>query len=107
MRTRAVAISEARRLLPSLIAGARTTSVGITRRGRVEAVLISPELYQRMKDYGILRVDGLHQLQQQFDKMVDEMRSEQSANAYEAVAAIEATDLPRAVAAARAQLRAT
>jgi antitoxin Phd len=45
-----ISVTDARGQLPELIERARTEAVFVERRGKVEAVLISPEQYARMLD---------------------------------------------------------
>lgn len=45
-----ISVTDARGQLPELIERARSEAVFVERRGKVEAVLISPEQYARMLD---------------------------------------------------------
>ena len=45
-----ISVTDARGQLPELIERARTEAVFVERRGKVEAVLVSPEQYARMLD---------------------------------------------------------
>jgi len=45
-----ISVTEARAQLPDLISTAQKEAVFLERRGKVEAVLISPEQYERMID---------------------------------------------------------
>jgi antitoxin Phd len=45
-----ISVTDARAQLPELIERARSEAVFVERRGKVEAVLISPEQYARMLD---------------------------------------------------------
>jgi antitoxin Phd len=45
-----ISVTDARGRLPELIARARSEAVFVERRGKVEAVLISPERYARLMD---------------------------------------------------------
>ena len=100
-------VSAARQGFTSLISQAKEHPVEITRHGRLEAVLISPQLFQRMKDLGIVRDDALTELQRQFSALVSDMQSACSFPAYDMLEALSARDLPTAVAAARRRTTAT
>jgi antitoxin Phd len=45
-----ISVTDARAQLPELIERARSEAVFVERRGKVEAVLVSPEQYVRMMD---------------------------------------------------------
>jgi prevent-host-death family protein len=45
-----ISVSEARATLPDVIEQARTEAVHLTRHGRPQAVLVSPEQYERLLD---------------------------------------------------------
>ena len=45
-----ISVTDARGQLPELIKRARTEAVFVERRGKVEAVLVSPERYAKMLD---------------------------------------------------------
>jgi antitoxin Phd len=45
-----VSVTDARARLPELITRARTEAVFVERHGKTEAVLVSPEQYERMMD---------------------------------------------------------
>ncbi|MDO9398923.1 MAG: type II toxin-antitoxin system Phd/YefM family antitoxin [Herbiconiux sp.] len=51
-----ISITEARARLPELVAHAQSEPVFVERRGRTEAVLVSPQQYERM-------IDALEQLE--------------------------------------------
>ena len=45
-----IRVTDARAQLPSLISTGQTEAVFLERRGKVEAVVVSPEQYERMMD---------------------------------------------------------
>ena len=45
-----ISVSDARAKLPELISRARTEAIFVERHGKAEAVLVSPEQYERMMD---------------------------------------------------------
>jgi antitoxin Phd len=45
-----ISVTDARGQLPDLIERARTEAVFVERRGKVEAVIVSPERYAKMSD---------------------------------------------------------
>ena len=99
--------STAKNAFGSLAAKAREAPVEITRHGRVESVLISPQLYEQVKALEIVGRDELASLQGGFDQLVIDMQSQRSAAAYDALDAIGSKDLARAVAKARKQVAKT
>lgn len=82
---------------------ARLAPVEVTRHGRLEFVVISPELYETVKAAGAVPAGELERQQDAFDRMVREMQSDRSNAAYDRLEALTAGDLPKAVADARRQ----
>lgn len=97
--------SSAKNAFGTLAAKARRAPVEITRHGRVESVLISPELYERVKALDLIGKSELEQLQNRFDQLVAQMQSKASSDAYAALGALDADALAGAVAKARKQLK--
>jgi len=96
-----ISVRSAGRTLATLIDKAKESPVEITRYGRVEAVLVSPRLYARMKNLGLLNAEESNWLQDQLRSLVGDMSSERSSMAYEALNALGSADLPAAVSEAR------
>ncbi len=105
MAAHVIDASSAKNAFGTLAAKAKKAPVEITRHGRVESVLISPELYERVKALDVIGEDELAQLQARFDDLVSSMQSKHSTAAYDALDALGAEDLAGAVAKARKQIR--
>jgi prevent-host-death family protein len=90
--------SAARNNFAQLGAQARRTPVEVTRHGKLEFVIISPDLYETVKAAGAAPSGELERMQASFDKMFQDMQSDQSNAAYDALEALSATDLPRSAA---------
>lgn len=105
--TNVIDASRAKNSFGTLAAKAKDAPVVITRHGRVESVLISPQLYERVKALEIVDHDELKRLQAGFDQLVVDMQSKRSEAAYDALDAIGPGNLGAAVAKARKKVGAT
>lgn len=99
-----VEVTAARSSFARLGPQARQAPVQVTRHGKVEFVVISPELFEALQASGAAPAGELERMQASFEQMVEDMQSEQAAAAYDAVANLAAGDLAAAVAAAQRKL---
>jgi PHD/YefM family antitoxin component YafN of YafNO toxin-antitoxin module len=99
-----IEVTSARSNFAQLGPQAKQAPVQITRHGKVEFVVISPELFEAFKATGAAPASELERMQASFEEMVQGMQSEQSAAAFDAVANLPAADLARAVAKAHKKL---
>lgn len=83
---------------------ARQAPIQVTRRGKVEFVVISPELFEALKASGAASISELERMQASFRKMVRRMQRKRSEAAFDAVVNLSAGDLPDAVANAHKKL---
>lgn len=97
--------SAARNNFAQLGAQAKRAPVKVTRHGKVEFVVISPDLYEAVKATSAVPASELERMQASFDKMLQDMQSVPSNLAYDALDNLSATDLPRAVADARKRVK--
>jgi PHD/YefM family antitoxin component YafN of YafNO toxin-antitoxin module len=88
--------SAARSNFAKLGSQARRAPVEVTRHGKIEFVVISPDLYAAVKAAGTVRGGELERMQASFDTMFQDMQSEQSNAAYDALEALTAEDLLQA-----------
>lgn len=96
--------SAARNNFSQLGAQARLTPVQVTRHGKVEFVIISPDLYEAVKASGAAPAGELERMQAAFERLFQDMQSDQSNAAFDALEALSAKDLPGAVAKAHKRL---
>lgn len=99
-----IEVTAARSNFAQLGPQARQAPVQVTRHGKVEFVVISPELFAALEASGAAPANELERMQASFEAMVQGMQSEQSAAAYDAVANLPAEDLAGAVARAQHKL---
>lgn len=88
--------STAKNAFGTLAKKAKSAPVEITRHGRLESVLISPEMYREFKVSILANQSELGRLQSSFNETVAAMQSRQSASAYDALEVLPAADLPKA-----------
>jgi antitoxin Phd_YefM of type II toxin-antitoxin system len=96
--------STARNNFSQLGAQAKLTPVQVTRHGKVEFVVISPDLYEVVKATGAVPAGELERMQASFEHMFQDMQSDRSEAAFDALEALSAEDLPSAVAKANKHL---
>ena len=96
--------STARNNFSQLGAQARLAPVQVTRHGKVEFVIISPDLYEAIKATGAAPANELERMHASFEQLFQDMHSDQSKAAFDALEALSAEDLPGAVAKARKRL---
>lgn len=96
--------SNAKNAFGTLANKAKSAPVEITRHGRLESVLISPEMYREFKVSILANQSELGRLQCSFNETVAAMQSPQSTSAYDALEALSAADLPKAAKAAHRHL---
>ena len=92
--------STAKNTFGTLAQKAKSAPVEITRHGRLESVLISPEMYQELKTGQMANRSDLQRLQASFDQMVAQMQSPKSEAAYAALESLTPKDLSAAAVAA-------
>ena len=95
--------SAAKNAFGTLGARVKPAPVEVTRHGKLEFVVISPELYQEVKLSRSLPSDELGRMQASFDQLVSDMQSPKSEAAYAALDALGADQLQGAVASAYKQ----
>ena len=88
--------SAARSSFAKLGEQARRAPVEVTRHGKLEFVVISPDLYEAVKAAGTVPAGELARMQESFNQMFQDMQSDRSEAAYERVEALTAEDLPKA-----------
>lgn len=89
--------SIARNNFAKLSRQAKKAPVKVTRHGRVEFVVISPDLFETVEATGAVTAGELERMQASFKEMCRGMQSEQSSTAYDMVAALSVEQLPRTV----------
>lgn len=77
---------------------AKRAPVEVTRHGKLEFVVISPDLYEAIKAAGTVPTGELARMQESFDRMFQDMQSDRSEAAYDRLEALTAEDLPKAAA---------
>jgi PHD/YefM family antitoxin component YafN of YafNO toxin-antitoxin module len=103
-KTAVIEASIARSNFSRLGAQAKQTPVQVTRHGKVEFVIISPDMYETIKATGAAPASELERMQASFKQMFQDMQSEQANAAFDALEAISAEELPGAVAKTRKRL---
>lgn len=103
-KSHVIEASTARNNFSQLGAQARLTPVQVTRHGKVEFVIISPDLYEAVKATGAAPASELERMQASFEQLFQNMQSDQSNRAFDALEALSAEDLPSAVAKAHKRL---
>ena len=99
-----IEVSAARSNFAQLGPQARLSPVQVTRHGKVEFVVISPELFEAVQASGVAPANELERMQAAFEEMYLGMQSEQAAAVYDAVANLAADELAGAVAKAHRKL---
>lgn len=97
-KSAAIEASAARSSFAKLGDQAKRAPVEVTRHGKLEFVIISPDLYETIKAAGTVPAGELARMQESFDRMFQGMQSDRSTAAYDRLEALTAEDLPKAVA---------